>query len=383
MIARSPRSTVAIACLGMASFGIVLTTLGASLPAVMSRFGIDKAEAGALLSLLSFGVLAGSLVFGPIVDRRGYKALLLFGFATIIIGLEATAFAPSVDFLRGAVLLIGFSGGLVNGAVNALVADVSPEQRGATLTFVGAFFGVGAAGVPFVLATLSDTSSHATLLAAIAPVVMVPLVLTALTTFPPSKQPHGFPVADVRRLLHDPALLLMGLILFLQSGVETTVGGWTTTFFAEELNVGPERASFYLSVFWLGLMLTRLTLGIVLRHTSAMRVVYASIAVSLASALLLVSTRSVTTAAAAVFLLGCGFAATFPVIFGFVGDRYEHLSGTALGLVMGMALVGGMLLPYVAGVLGGAHGMRVSLLVVPVCLLLQISLFPSLSRYRL
>ena len=376
----SNRSTVAIACLGMASFGVVLTTLGASLPGVMSRFGIDKTQAGSLLSLLSFGVLAGSLVFGPIVDRRGHKTLLLFAFATIIIGLEATAFAPSVELLRAAVLLIGFSGGLLNGAVNALTADVSAEQRAATLTFVGAFFGVGAAGVPFALATLSDTYSHATILAVIAPVIAIPLVLTAVATFPPSKQPHGFPVADARRLLHQRALLLMGLILFLESGVETTVGGWITTFFGEALNVGADRAPFYLSLFWLGLMLARLTLGVVLRNTSAMRVVFVSIAVSIASALLLVSSRGVTTAAIAVFLLGCGLAATFPVIFGFVGDRYAQLSGTAISLVMSMALVGGMLLPYLAGVLGGAYGMRVSLLVVPVCLLVQALLLPILAR---
>src|SRR5687768_6095122 len=100
----------------MVTFGIVLTILGASLPVLMPRFGLDKAQAGTLLSLLIFGVLAGSLVFGPIVDRRGHKSLLLFAFAMIIIGLEATAFAPSLALLRVAVLLIGFSGGLLNGA---------------------------------------------------------------------------------------------------------------------------------------------------------------------------------------------------------------------------------------------------------------------------
>jgi len=377
---RSNRSVVAIACLGMASFGIVLTTLGASLPAVMSRFHIDKAQAGSLLSLLNFGVLAGSLVFGPFVDSRGHKGLLIFAFATIIIGLEATAFAPSVEFLSAAVLLIGFSGGLLNGAVNALVADVSVAQRAATLTFVGAFFGVGAAGVPLALGTLSGAWSHATILAAIAPVIAIPLVLTAFATFPPSKQPHGFPVADARRLLHDPILLLMGLILFLQSGVETTVGGWITTFFAETLHVVADRAALYLSLFWFGLLVARLALGVVLRHTSAMRVVFVSIAISLASALLLVSSQNVMTGAVGVFLLGCGFAAVFPVVFGFVGDRYANLSGTALSLVMGMALVGGMSLPYLAGVIGGARGMRVALLVVPACLLLQASLLPRLSR---
>ena len=364
----------------MASFGIVLATLGASLPAVMARFGIDKAQAGTLLSLLNFGVLAGSLIFGPIVDRRGHKHLLLFAFATIIIGLEATAFARSVEILSGAVLLIGFSGGLLNGAVNALTADVSAERRAATLTFVGGFFGIGAAGVPLMLATLAGAFSHATILAAIAPVIVVPLVLTTLTTFPPSKQPQGFPVADARRLLRDPLLLLMGLILFLESGVESTMGGWITTFFAEDLSVSAERAPLYLSLFWLGLLVSRLTLGVVLQRRSAMRVLFVSIAVAVASALLLVSSRNLPTAAFAVFILGCGLAATFPVVFGFVGDRYTQLSGTALSLVMSMALIGGMLLPYAVGVAADARGMRVSLLAVPVCLLMQAMVLGVFAR---
>jgi fucose permease len=66
------------------------------------------------------------------------------------------------------------------------------------------------------------------------------------------------------------------------------VGGWITTFFTEALNVDADRAPLYLSLFWLGLMLARLTLGVVLRHTSPMRVIFMSITVSLASALLLV-----------------------------------------------------------------------------------------------
>src|SRR5262249_8131328 len=195
-----------------------------------------------LLSLLTFAVLAGSLVFGPIVDARGHKSLLVFAFASIIVGLEATAFAPSIGVLRAAVALIGFSGGLLNGAVNALTADVSEKQRAATLTFVGAFFGVGAAGGPPFIATPSPDAAPAMILAVIAPVIVLPLALTGLTTFPPSKQPRGLLVADQRRLLGERPLHLMGLILFLQSGVESTVGGWTTTFFAEELKVSVERA---------------------------------------------------------------------------------------------------------------------------------------------
>jgi hypothetical protein len=43
----------------MLAFGIVLTTLGAVLPSLVERFGIDKSAAGALFLLMSFGILVG------------------------------------------------------------------------------------------------------------------------------------------------------------------------------------------------------------------------------------------------------------------------------------------------------------------------------------
>jgi MFS transporter, FHS family, glucose/mannose:H+ symporter len=88
------------ACLGMLVFGIVLTTLGSILPSLIERFGMDKSSAGSLFFLMSMGILAGSVVFGPIADRYGYKALLLGSLALILVGLEVIAFAPSLGMLR-------------------------------------------------------------------------------------------------------------------------------------------------------------------------------------------------------------------------------------------------------------------------------------------
>lgn len=363
-------SFITIACLGMVSFGVVLTTLGASLPVVIERFSIDKTEAGGLLALVSFGVLVGALSFGPIADRRGYKGMLLVAFAAIVIGLEVVAAARTLPVLRIALLVIGVAGGVVNGAVNALVADVSGRDREAALTFVGAFFGVGAAGVPLLLGTLSDALPFSGILAASGALVCVPLIVTARTTFPRSKQPHGFPVAEARRLLGDRVLLLIGAMLFLESGVETLTGGWTPTFFVDELGIPVQRAPLFLAVFWLGLLLGRLVLSVVLRRVSGARVMVASIAGALAGSVLLIASPSATLGAIGVFIMGAGFAATFPVMFGVVGERFAQLSGTALGIVMAMALSGGMLLPYVTGVIASLSGLRVAFAVVPVSLIL-------------
>lgn len=374
------RVLFACACLGMLTFGVVLTTLGAVLPSIVERFGIDKAAAGTLFLLLTFGILAGSLVFGPTVDRYGYRWLLAGATLLVIAGLETIAFAQSLLLLRSGVLLIGFGGGIVNGAANSLVADISTEGKAANLNFLGVFFGIGAMGVPFVLATLAGRFSHATIISAVGLLGLAPLLLVLLARFPAPKQAQGFPLRTVGGLVRDGVLLLMGLMLFLQSGLEITVGGWTSTFVSEELAVGDRAALLILSLYWMGMMLARLLLGYVLRRVQPMPVLYVSLAVALAGAATLLMASSAGVAAVGVFLIGAGFAAMFPTILGFIGERYAALSGTAFSLAIVMALVGGMLLPYFTGVLGGLHGMRGSFLIVPAALILLGVLLAVLGR---
>ena len=376
----SRRALFACACLGILTFGIVLTTLGAVLPTVIERFGIDKAQAGSLFLLMTFGILAGSLVFGPMVDRYGYKGMLLLATALIATGLEGIAYAPSLSLLRLAIVFIGFGGGIMNGATNALVADISSEGKGASLNLLGVFFGIGAVGVPFVLATMSGSFSNATLIAAVGLLVLVPFLYIALTPFPAPKQPQGFPIAAAGRLTRDPLLFLMGFMLFLESGMEIMVGGWTSTFVNEELAVKARTALVVLSLYWLGMMLARLALGTIFRNAPPVRVVYVCISTGFIGALTLLMTRSVSIAALGVFMLGVGFAATFPTLLGFVGERYAELSGTAFSLVIAMALCGGMLLPWFAGILGASYGMRGSFIIVPAALLLLALLLAILSR---
>ena len=364
------RTLFAIACLGLLTFGIVFTTLGAVLPEVTARFALGKTAAGSLLTLSTFGVVVGSLVFGPIVDRWGYKEMLVFATAIVIVGLEGIAFAPSLLWLRLSVLVSGFGGGIINGGTNALVADISADGRTAGLSKLAVYFGFGAVGVPLTLGSLLGNFSYAAILAAIGAATVIPLAATAVTSFPAPKQAQGFPLAAAGRLLRDPVLLTFGLMLFLESGMEVTVGGWTTTFFEEELSTPARQALVYLALYWLGMMVARMTLGVTLRRFAPARILFTCITIGVAGALSVVATRSTTVAAFGVFLIGIGCSATFPLVLGFVADRYAALSGTAFSVVMVMALTGGMTLPYVTGVLGASYGLRPSFLIVPAALVL-------------
>ena len=376
----SRRFLFACACFGLLTFGIVFTTLGSVLPSIMTRFGIDKAEAGSLFLLMSFGILAASLVFGPLVDRYGYKGILLAAMGMVALGLEWIAFASSMTTLRLAVLVTGFGGGIINGGTNALVADISGEDRGAKLNLLGGFFGVGAVGVPFILGMLIERYTQATMLAAVGAVLLIPIAMITVAVFPAPKQPQGFPIARAGRLLRDPLLLLMGLILFFESGNEITVGGWTSTFVTEELAAPARDALLILSLYWMGMTLARFALGYILRRAVAIGVLYTCLAIALGGALLLLTTRAISVAAFGTFALGVGFAAMFPTVLGFIGDRYASLSGTAFSIAIAMALCGGMLVPYMAGLLGTRYGMRNSFVLVPAALIIQGALLGILSR---
>ncbi|HEY2856003.1 MAG TPA: MFS transporter [Gemmatimonadaceae bacterium] len=364
------RALFVIACLGLLTFGIVMTTLGAVLPRVIEQFGIGKASAGSLLLLNTFGIVVGSLVFGPVVDRWGYKEMLLVATAIVIVGLEGIAFAPSMTVLRVSVLLSGFGGGIINGGTNALVADISVEDRMAAVARLQVFFGVGAVGLPLTLGLLLGVFSHTTILAAVGATVLVPLVATAMTPFPAPKQAQGISRAGVSRLLRDPVLLTFGVMLFLESGNEITVGGWTTTYAKEELFSGDRSALIYLTLYWLGMTLGRVVLSVLLRAMNPLRLLAGCLTVALAGSFLLIATHSPALAAVAVFCLGAGFSATFPIVLGIVAGRHSALSGTAIGLMMAISLVGGMIVPWLTGILGAAYGLRGSFGIVPVGILL-------------
>jgi MFS transporter, FHS family, glucose/mannose:H+ symporter len=369
------------ACVGMLVFGVVLTTLGSILPSLIERFGMDKASAGSLFALMSIGLLLGSVVFGPIADRRGYKGLLAGGLALILVGLEVIAFAPSLAVLRIGIFVTGFAGGIVNGSTNAVVSDVS-DRKTAGLSILGIFFGIGAVGMPFSFGVLLDTFTYGTLIAATGALLLLPLAFTAAIQFPAPRHAAGASGAEGRgaALLRQPLLLMLGLMLFLQSGMEITLGGWTATYFNEVLGLQGNQALFYLSLFWFGMMLARLALGTVLRDIAPARVLYVFIAIAFAGALLLLQAQSLALAATGVFLAGAGLAAGFPVVLGYVGHSYAAASGTAFSIALVMALSGGSIIPFATGALAEGYGLRMSLIIVPVALLLQVALFTIILR---
>jgi fucose permease len=383
MTAKSYRTNLVFiaASMAMLLFGIVLISLGSVLPHLRELFGLSELSTGSLLSILPLGLLVGSLVFGPIVDRYGYKILLVACVLLVFAGLEGIALTRNLMILRLSIFLIGFGGGAINGGANALAADTATGDRGAKLSLLGVFFGIGALGVPFLLGLLSDALAYDRILFWIGIFVLLPAIFYMFIAFPPPKNPQGFPLKDATGLLKDRWIILAGFILFIQSGMEGLANNWSTTYLQENKEFLNQHALFSLTCLVAGMTAMRLLLGWALNHIPSGLVLVLSIGLSVTGSLLIHLTGSQMAAYAGMAVLGAGLAACFPVIMGQVAGAYKQLSGTALSIVLVLALLGNMLCNYGMGILANTWGNKVLPIVIRGGLLIQLFLIiPALYK---
>lgn len=346
------------ACLGMMLFGIDLITLGAILPDLKIKHALDAVAAGTLFSILPLGVIGGSLLFGPVCDRYGYKPLLTVSSLLLFAGFEGLAFTGTTGLLIFSVLLIGLGGGAINGATNAVVADISVTGKGADLSLLGVFFGVGALGMPLILSLLEKSVDFEIIIAATGFLALAAALIFLAVTFPPAKQSGGISFKLIGGLIRDSALLLIAFFLFFQSAFEGLINNWTATYLIDRLSVPQGSALIGLSSYVAGMTIMRLLIGSLFRKVSERNLLFSSFAVILVALVIIRLSGTLAPAAAGLALLGSGLAAGFPTMLGLVGNRYPHLSGTAFSFVLVIALLGNMLVNYSMGLIAESYGIK-------------------------
>jgi MFS family permease len=346
------------ACLGILLFGMGLITLGSVVPHLREKFQLDDISSGALFSILPFGILVGSLVFGPICDKYGYKLLLSLACIFMFAGFEGIAYAPSHAILKISILFIGLGGGAINGATSALVSDISEKDKGANLSLLGVFFGVGALGMPFLLGILENIFNFQQIVATVGIVTFFAAIFYLLITFPPPKQAQGFPLSHSISLIKDSVLMLIAFFLFFQSSFEAIINNWTTTYLTSQVSIQPNKALYALSLFVAGMTAMRLLLGSVFRNTDIKKLWMGAFTMIALGLIFLAVGKSFLPSVMGLILLGAGLAGGFPLMLGFVGNRYKELSGTAFSLVFVIALLGNMIINYGMGVIAQAYGIQ-------------------------
>lgn len=337
-------------------FGVVMSSLGALLPSLTATLGLRKVDAGLLFLCMNFAMVMGSLVFGPICDRFGFRLLLIASSLLISGAFALLSGAAGYGLIVVSMSVLGFAGGALNGGTNALLNDISPDRRQGALNLLGIFFGVGALFTPFFIGSLLATVGLWFILVSLSILTLAPFALFMLARFPAAKHGGGFRPSELRAVLGNPVLYLFGCLLFFQSGNEFTVGGWVSSFLEERHHVGSGAAAYALAGYWGAVLAGRLGASRIGARMNSSTLVAGGAFLAMLSTVGLIFSGSGPIAMLLVAFVGLGFAAIFPTTLAQAGTVFASHSGTAFSVIFVLALSGGMTAPWLVGRIAQTHG---------------------------
>ncbi len=199
------------------------------------RFGASPLEIGLVAAAFPLAQLVGVPVMGALSDRFGRKPLLLISQITTCISFIMLGAANTLTLVILSRVIDGLFGANIATAQAALSDITTPETRAQGLGLTGAAFGLGFILGPVIsLLTLEFTDNLALPAYIAAAYSFVSILLTLLAfkeTLPPEKRRSRTLVSGLPRLLANPRINVLLLLMFAQQliffGFESLLGLFT------------------------------------------------------------------------------------------------------------------------------------------------------------
>jgi fucose permease len=364
MVSPSRRYILALTCILFFSLGLMTAALGPLLPTLAGQTGVDLAAVGSVFTGIFFGALAAQIISGPLGDRWGQVWVVLIGAGVIMIGTFLMSFSDTLPLLLTMSVLAGFGHGSVDLGGNVWIAQLFNHRSVSAVNLLNFFFGLGAAsgaaaaglamrwwgtGLPALwLSCILEIAALIGFLFARGLLNNTPNTTPAHTITPKSK-------------IYSTALVwLFGLLILIYVGIENGVGGWATTFLQQVGDIPTSQAALITSGFWLMLTAGRMMGAAAGMHLAAPRLlIFTLTGTSLAGLLLVFGHQNIVLTIAAILLMGFCFAPIYPTMIAITTSVFPKDAGKAAGVVASMGSVGGMLLPWLLGIVLTSLGLSV------------------------
>lgn len=373
MIRTSTKLITAGCFLSFFVFGFVDNLKGPLLPELLRNGAYSYSQGGTIVLAAYVGFIVASLLSGVMADMVNNRSVLLFAAICLCIG--SIGFGTTQSYL-GLILFMAITGvglGAIELGANGLMVELHSESRGLYLNLLSTFHGFGSLLVPLYAGWLVNAGFPWQQIYGSSILLAVPL----LVVFWPRKSnaslvairqevdvdttpEHGLSYwRTLYRVAFTSRMICFYVLIAAYVAMELSVGAWMMEFLQHERNMSVQTSSFYLSSFFVLLMLGRLLGAFVVERVDSLLAVLTAIVCSAICMFVGIFGNGYLV----VLLPVSGFfmSIVFPTVTAAVTKLHVAKTGTILGVLFAFGGVGGAFGPWTVGFVSDLAGPKIGL----------------------
>lgn len=350
------------------SIGLPDALFGSAWPAMRVEFGMGNAAVGLLNIPGSLTYIASSAMLGSIMRKVTMAQLLSGSTAMVGLGLTIYALAPTFWAIIPAVMLISAGSGAIDAALNLFAAQHLPARY---MSWLHAFYGMGALAGPFVMAAVFGMG-HSwrwgyAIIAMILWLMALVFVLShnqwASASTDEAEKEGNSPLTG-NQVLRMPRVQLSFLMMMGGAIIEALAAVWIASLLINRFGVAESTGAIGLGIYWIALTGARVFVPIIWSGAAPLRVQRWSTWIVLIATLMMLP-ESLELTWIGVILVGIGIASIFPVAMTITAARFGPAVSThAVGYMVSASTIMFAIMPPISGWLAD----QVGFVIVPVLL---------------
>ena len=344
------------------SLGFPDSLFGVSWPVVHIEFNTPESFAS-VYSIIT-GICTGGVSFiaGPLLRKFGTGKVTFFSTLLTALGLIGISFSPNIVVMMICTIIMGYGAGAIDTGLNNFV---SLHYKARHMNWLHCCWGLGVTLSPMIMAAFLDGNSTwrngyrvvAAIQFAIAIIILLSLkkwnIQPSEISGTESTQ-KDLPKKSLFDLLKIKGMISSILSLGFYCGGEFLIGTWGATYAINVIAVSPEEAAKWISLYYCGIMLSRIVSGFLSEKLSDNTLIKGGMTLAAVGMIVLILPIG-TTALAGLFLIGLGYGPVFPSVLHSVPARFgADYSADITGFHMGGAYATGFFLQLIYGYVASA-----------------------------
>lgn len=345
------------------AFGFIDNLKGPILPELLRTENLSLSQGGTLLLGAYVGFIVATLFTGFVADWLGNRKALFFAGLLLCSGLFGVSFNTNFAFLIAMMGCIGLGLGAIEVGANALIVEMHPDSPGLYLNLLATFHGIGSFLVPLYVAMLIQAGVNWQRIylsvVVLAAIFTAAFVITSWDRGIATLTRSEWNWRDTLRVGFQGQMGWYYLLISSYVAVELGLAAWLMEYLQQVRGMSVVQSSYYLSGFFLMIMLGRFFGSFVVEFLGYLRVV--GVALLGGVVCLVVGLFGAEEYILALPVAGGFFSIVFPTVTAVVAGFHKENTGAALGILFTFGGIGGALGPWIIGLMSQSFGLQAGL----------------------